>query len=76
MNAMSSKRMCIKTPVYEQLLLHKVKVARGVLLLEPGNAHVLGGKIEELHKEWVVTRKKKLESEIEQIKNAAKGSKK
>ena len=40
-----------------KITLRDVTVARGVLLLEPKSTTVLGGKIEELHKEWKEARK-------------------
>ena len=43
-----------------KLVLKDVTVARGVILLEPQSVNVLGGKIEQLHKEWRETRKERL----------------
>jgi RecQ-mediated genome instability protein 1 len=43
-----------------KLLLKDMTVARGVLLLEPKNVTVLGGKIEDLHKRWKEGRKEAL----------------
>jgi len=43
-----------------KLVLKDVVVARGLLLLEPVNVTVLGGKIEELHKKWKEGRKEAL----------------
>jgi len=40
-----------------KMALRDVIVARGVILLEPKSATVLGGKIEELHKKWKEARK-------------------
>lgn len=43
-----------------KLLLKDFVVARGVILLEPRNVVILGGKIEELHKKWKEVRKEAL----------------
>ncbi|KAI9772073.1 MAG: hypothetical protein M1840_001361 [Geoglossum simile] len=43
-----------------KIILHKAIVARGVLLLEPTTATVIGGKIESLHAAWFENRKKEL----------------
>ncbi|KIW02880.1 uncharacterized protein PV09_05930 [Verruconis gallopava] len=48
-----------------KLLLSNVTVARGVLLLDPRNTTVLGGKIEDLHKQWKEGRKEALRSAIQ-----------
>ena len=45
-------------------VLRNITVARGVILLEPGNVTVLGGKIEPLHKAW-------REGRLERLKTAA-----
>jgi RecQ-mediated genome instability protein 1 len=47
-----------------KLLLRDVRVARGMVLLEPGGVQVLGGKIEELDKEWREGRKGRLVREL------------
>jgi RecQ-mediated genome instability protein 1 len=44
-----------------KLVLSNVKVARGVLLLEPKSVVVLGGKIEALHSQWKASRKQVLQ---------------
>lgn len=43
-----------------KLLLRNVDVRRGVLMLEPGNVQVLGGKLEALDKAWKDGRKERL----------------
>ncbi|OCL11627.1 DUF1767-domain-containing protein [Glonium stellatum] len=43
-----------------KLILKGVTVARGMVLLEPQSVNVLGGRIEQLHKEWKDTRKERL----------------
>jgi len=45
-----------------KIVLRDVTIARGVLLLEPKCATVLGGKIEELHKAWKDGRKEALKA--------------
>jgi len=45
-----------------KLVLRDIVVARGLLLLEPKNVTVLGGKIEELHKKWKEGRKEVLKA--------------
>lgn len=53
--------MCVGS----KIVLRGAVVARGVVLLEPGTAVVLGGKIEELHEVWVRDRKKILKEAME-----------
>lgn len=48
-----------------KLVLKNASVARGVVLLEPTTATMLGGKIEELHKAWKENRKNDLRAAIE-----------
>ncbi|KAI9743347.1 MAG: hypothetical protein M1818_003193 [Claussenomyces sp. TS43310] len=48
-----------------KIMLKGVTVARGMVLLEPATAVVLGGKIEALHKNWTANRKKELMQTIE-----------
>ena len=48
-----------------KMILRNVLVARGVLLLEPANTTLLGGKIEALHKAWKENRKAELKAAIE-----------
>jgi len=47
-----------------KMALRDVVVARGVVLLEPGTACLLGGKIEGLHKAWRENRKADLKAAI------------
>jgi len=53
--------MCVGS----KILLRGAAVARGVVLLEPRTAVVLGGKIVELHEVWVRDRKKILKEAME-----------
>jgi RecQ-mediated genome instability protein 1 len=55
-------RMCIGA---KMLLKAGTVVARGMVLLEPRSASVLGGKIEGLHERWIRDRKKMLAEGIE-----------
>jgi RecQ-mediated genome instability protein 1 len=48
-----------------KMLLKGVTVARGMVLLEPATAMVLGGKIEALHEVWIGDRKKILKDAID-----------
>ena len=42
-----------QTQIGEKILLREdTKIARGVLLLEPANCHILGGRVEVWHKAW------------------------
>ncbi|KAM7187430.1 putative mediated genome instability protein rmi1 protein [Rhypophila sp. PSN 637] len=53
------------TCIGEKLLLKSgMVVARGVLLLEPGNCQVLGGKVEAWHKEWTEGRLARLREAV------------
>ncbi|KAF3903939.1 hypothetical protein ABW21_db0205490 [Orbilia brochopaga] len=51
-----------------KLVLKEVRAARGVLMLQPANATIVGGKVEELHKKWREDRKGKLKTAIEAAK--------
>ncbi|KAF3941157.1 hypothetical protein ABW19_dt0203542 [Dactylella cylindrospora] len=53
-----------------KMVLREVRAARGVLMLEPANTVLVGGKVEELHKKWREERKDKLKAELEAIKAA------
>lgn len=56
-----------KLSIGTKLILKKgATVARGMVLMEPATATVLGGKIETLHQEWKQTRKAKLMARLEQ----------
>lgn len=48
-----------------KMVLTNVRVARGMILLEPGTTTMLGGKIEALHKIWKENRKAELKAAIE-----------
>lgn len=51
-----------------QFLLQNVKVARGVLLIEPSNTKLLGGKVEDLNKDFTAQRKQALQAGIDALK--------
>jgi RecQ-mediated genome instability protein 1 len=48
------------TPMGTKLVLRNVDVRRGVVMLEPGNVQILGGKLEALDKAWKEVRKERL----------------
>ncbi|KAL8735627.1 MAG: hypothetical protein Q9166_000796 [cf. Caloplaca sp. 2 TL-2023] len=48
-----------------KMVLKNAVVARGLVLMEPGNTTILGGKIEALHKAWKENRKAELKAAIE-----------
>ncbi|KAI9723609.1 MAG: hypothetical protein M1812_000909 [Candelaria pacifica] len=48
--------------VGSKMVLRNAIVARGVLLLEPGTANYVGGKIDNLHKAWKEGRKEELKA--------------
>ncbi|KAL8771782.1 MAG: hypothetical protein Q9209_002973 [Squamulea sp. 1 TL-2023] len=48
-----------------KIALRNAVVARGVILMEPANTTILGGKIEALHKAWKENRKAELKAAIE-----------
>jgi RecQ-mediated genome instability protein 1 len=48
------------TPMGTKLVLRNVDVRRGVVMLEPGNVQILGGKLEALDKAWKDGRKERL----------------
>ncbi|KAL8663256.1 MAG: hypothetical protein Q9202_004005 [Teloschistes flavicans] len=48
-----------------KMVLRNAAVARGIILMEPANTTVLGGKIEALHKAWKENRKTELKAAIE-----------
>lgn len=52
-----------------KMVLKGCIVARGMVLLEPENVMVLGGKIEHLHKIWQKDRKKELRDAIQTIED-------
>ncbi|KAK6361805.1 hypothetical protein TWF730_005520 [Orbilia blumenaviensis] len=49
-------------------VVRDAKVVRGVLMLEPANTTMVGGKVEELHKAWREQRKARLKADIEVLK--------
>ncbi|KAK6350961.1 hypothetical protein TWF718_004140 [Orbilia javanica] len=51
-----------------KVVIRDAKVVRGVLMLQPGNTTLVGGKVEELHKSWREERKGRLKAEIEAMK--------
>ncbi|KAL8875522.1 MAG: hypothetical protein Q9198_006134 [Flavoplaca austrocitrina] len=57
-----------------KMILRNVLVARGVLLLEPANTTLLGGKIEALHKAWKENRKAELKAAIELSERTAQSN--
>ncbi|KAI4124338.1 MAG: hypothetical protein LQ338_004851 [Usnochroma carphineum] len=48
-----------------KMVLKNAIIARGVVLMEPGNTTILGGKIEAWHKAWKENRKTELKAAIE-----------
>ncbi|KAK1831258.1 hypothetical protein QBC39DRAFT_408615 [Podospora conica] len=55
-----------RTSIGEKMMLKKgTKIARGVVLLEGGLCQVIGGKVEEWHKEWTKERVAKLKGAVE-----------
>ena len=60
MELLSIQGLDLNINIGAKLLLKDVTVARGVILLEPKNVTILGGKIEELHKKWKEGRKEAL----------------
>ncbi|EPS43900.1 hypothetical protein H072_2150 [Dactylellina haptotyla CBS 200.50] len=62
------KDVSIGMNIGSKVVLKDVKALRGVLLLEPGNTTLVGGKVEELHKQWREDRKGKLKAAIEAAK--------
>ncbi len=57
-----------------KMVLKNVPVARGVLLLEPANTTILGGKIEALHRAWKENRKAELKAAIEANERTARSN--
>jgi len=51
-----------------KMLLRGCAVGRGVVLLTPETASVLGGLVEAMQKQWVEGRKERLVAEIEALK--------
>ncbi|KAI4276816.1 MAG: hypothetical protein L6R38_005575 [Xanthoria sp. 2 TBL-2021] len=57
-----------------KMVLKNLLVARGVLLMEPANTTILGGKIEALHRAWKENRKVQLKAEIEASERTARSN--
>lgn len=57
-----------------KMVLKNVLVARGVLLMEPANTTVLGGKNEALHRAWKENRKVQLKAAIDASERTARSS--
>ncbi|KAI4237053.1 MAG: hypothetical protein LQ349_002143 [Xanthoria aureola] len=57
-----------------KMVLKNVLVARGVLLMEPANTTILGGKIEALHRAWKENRKAELKAAIEANERTARSN--
>lgn len=57
-----------------KMVLKNVLVARGVLLMEPANTTILGGKIEALHRAWKKNRKAELKAAIEANERTARSN--
>lgn len=57
-----------------KMMLKNAVVARGVILMEPGNTTILGGKIEALHKAWKENRKAELKAAIEASERTARSN--
>ncbi|KAL8851108.1 MAG: hypothetical protein Q9221_004004 [Calogaya cf. arnoldii] len=55
-----------------KMVLKNMLVARGVLLMEPTNTTILGGKIEALHRAWKANRKTELKAAIEASERTAR----
>ncbi|KAK6528975.1 hypothetical protein TWF694_004200 [Orbilia ellipsospora] len=62
------KDISIGMNIGSKIVLKDVTAIRGVLMLEPGNTTLVGGKVEELHKKWREERKGKLKAAIEAMK--------
>ncbi|KAI7717749.1 hypothetical protein KC353_g4337 [Hortaea werneckii] len=63
---MTVNGISVQMPVGAKLLLKDFTVARGVILLEPRNAELLGGKVEIWDKKWREDRKQKLKAKAGQ----------
>ncbi|KAI4113146.1 MAG: hypothetical protein LQ345_005809 [Seirophora villosa] len=55
-----------------KFVLKNAVVARGVMLMEPANSTILGGKIEAWHKAWKENRKAELKAAIEASERSAR----
>ena len=56
-----------KLSIGAKIVLKNATVARGMVLLEPPNATILGGKIDAMDKEWREKRKARLLARLEQL---------
>lgn len=56
-----------KLSIGAKLVLKNATVARGMVLLDPSNAAILGGKIDAMDKEWREKRKARLLAKLEQL---------
>ncbi|KAL8677498.1 MAG: hypothetical protein Q9186_006072 [Xanthomendoza sp. 1 TL-2023] len=57
-----------------KMVVKNAVVARGVVLMEPSNTTILGGKIEGLHKAWKENRKAELKAAIEAAERSARSN--
>ncbi|KAL8833452.1 MAG: hypothetical protein Q9170_004261 [Blastenia crenularia] len=57
-----------------KMVLKNAKVARGLILMEPANTTILGGKIEAWHKAWKENRKTELKAAIEASERNARAN--
>ncbi|KAL9000791.1 MAG: hypothetical protein Q9169_000545 [Polycauliona sp. 2 TL-2023] len=57
-----------------KMVLKNVLVARGVVLMQPANTMILGGKIEALHKAWKENRKAELKAAIEASERSSRSN--
>ena len=57
-----------------KMVLRNAIVARGVILMEPANTTILGGKIEALHRAWKENRKTELKAAIDASEQSARSS--
>lgn len=69
----SVPKVDLSMPIGAKLVLTDVLVARGVIMMEPRSADVLGGKIEELYKIWKDGRKERLKAAAGMRDRAAPG---
>ncbi|KAL8812353.1 MAG: hypothetical protein Q9200_001079 [Gallowayella weberi] len=54
-----------------KMVVKNAVVARGLILMDPANTTILGGKIERLHKAWKENRKAELKAAIEAAERSA-----
>ncbi|KAL1958947.1 hypothetical protein VTO42DRAFT_3500 [Malbranchea cinnamomea] len=58
-----------KVPIGTKILLKNATLARGMILIEPANVEILGGKIDIMDKEWRAQRKARLLARLEQLQS-------